>query len=52
MRSEQVSVASALRPGVQGPAQGPLVGSRGNAPVGVKGAKPPEAPGLVHFKNQ
>ena len=52
MRSEQASVASALRPGVQGPAQGPLVGSRGNAPVGVKGAKPPEAPGLVHFKNQ
>ena len=49
MRSEQASVASALRPGVQGPAQGPLVGSRGNAPVGVKGAKPPEAPGLVHF---
>ena len=49
MRSEQ---ASALRPGIQGPAQGPLVGSRGNAPVGVKGAKPPEAPGLVHFKNQ
>ena len=44
MRSEQASVASALRPGVQGPAQGPL--------VGVKGAKPPEAPGLVHFKNQ
>ena len=52
MRSEQASVASALRPGVQGPAQGPLVGSRGNAPVGVKGAKPPEAPGLVHFKIQ
>ena len=52
MRSEQASVGSALRPGVQGPAQGPLVGSRGNAPVGVKGAKPPEAPGLVHFKNQ
>ena len=52
MRSEQASVASALRPGVQGPAQGPLVGSRGNAPVGVKGVKPPEAPGLVHFKNQ
>ena len=52
MRSEQARVASALRPGVQGPAQGPLVGSRGNALVGVKGAKPPEAPGLVHFKNQ
>ena len=32
--------------GVQGPAVGPLVGSRGNAPVGVQGAKPPEAPGF------
>ena len=26
---------------------GPLVGSRGNAPVGVEGAKPPEALGYL-----
>ena len=50
MRSEQASVASALWPGVQGPAQGPLVGSRGNAPVGVKGAKPPKLLGLYTLR--
>ena len=38
-----------LAGGVQGPALGPLVGSRGNAPVGVEGAKPPEARGLLHI---
>ena len=35
--------------GVQGPAQGPLVGSRGNAPAGVQGAELPEAPGFSGF---
>ena len=35
--------------GVQGPAQGPLVGSRGRAPAGVQGAAPPEAPGFLSF---
>ena len=37
----------------RGPGSGPLVGSRGNTPVGVEGAKPPppEAPGLLHVKN-
>ena len=34
---------------VQGPTQGSLVGSRGNAPMGVWGAKPPTAPGLLGF---
>ena len=32
-----------------GPTQGPLVGSRGNAPAGVQGAEPPEAPGFSGF---
>ena len=32
--------------GVQGPALGPLVGSRGEAPAGFQGAVPPEAPGF------
>ena len=37
---------SVLAGGVQGPALRPLVGSRGKAPAGVKGAEPPEAPGF------
>ena len=48
---EALARPSPSRPGVQGLAQGPLVGSRGNAPVGVKGAKPPEAPGFLQLKS-
>ena len=44
-RSER-SVLTAWGPGA---AQGPLVGSRGNASSGVQGAEPPEAPGFSGF---
>ena len=37
---------SPIAGGIQGLTLGPLVGSRGNAPVGVQGALPPEAPGF------
>ena len=33
----------AITNGVQGPTLGPLVGSKGNTPVGVQGEEPPEA---------
>ncbi len=49
VRAQHARRARSAKPlpgGVQGPALGPLVGSRGNAPVGVQGAKPPEAPGF------
>ena len=36
----------ALTGGVQGPALGPLVGSRGKVPAGVQGEEPPEAHGF------
>ena len=35
--------------GIQGPDQGPLVGSRGTALAGIQGAEPPEDPGVLGF---
>ena len=44
----QAACRSPIAGGIQGPALGPLVGSRGNTPVGVQGA---EAPGFQKFSN-
>ncbi len=44
--SGRAACREALMGGVHGPALEPLVRSRGNAPAGVQGAAPPEAPGF------
>ena len=43
IKHSQRSEPSVLTGGVQGPTLGPLVGSRGEALVGVQGAEPPKA---------